>query len=129
MALILPLSLLATVPVIGADACFANAATQAALNRCVGAELEAAESALSEAGTSYAERLDPEQRELFEAMQLHWRRYRDAACEFETSGVLGGSAYRMVLGQCLAAKTRLRAAELEALDDCQEGDLSCPHRR
>ena len=58
-------------------------------------------------------------------MQLAWIKFKDLACQFETSGTEGGSVHAMVLAECLIEKTRHRNKELEALANCQEGDLSC----
>lgn len=52
--------------------------------------------------------------------------FKDLACQFESSGVEGGLAYSMVMASCLAEKTRQRNKEIETLNNCQEGDLSCP---
>jgi hypothetical protein len=91
-----------------------------------GGSLEAADSRLDAFVHSYAARLTPEQLELFHSAQLNWQQFRQSSCKFEASGVLGGSAYPMVLAQCLASKAESRLSELKTLASCQEGDLSCP---
>ena len=62
------------------------------------------------------------------ALALSCQNPQAQACQFEASGVAGGSAFSMVLTSCLIKKTRERNKELEALANCQEGDLSCPAR-
>ena len=83
---------------------------------------------LSRAIDVYRRRLDARQRDLFDRSQEQWMKHRDAACEFEASGVAGGSAHAVVHADCLAAYTRERLGALRRLSICAEGDLACPAR-
>ena len=65
------------------------------------------------------------QRTLLRSAQTAWLQYRTAACDFEASGVRGGSAEPMVRMQCQSRMTRTRTAELRRHLACPEGDLSC----
>ena len=73
-----------------------------------------------------SDRLGVNQKEQFRSTQKLWIQYHTAACNFESSGVADGSARPMVNWQCDARMTRARTAELTALANCKEGDLSCP---
>jgi uncharacterized protein YecT (DUF1311 family) len=53
-------------------------------------------------------------------------KYRDAACQFEASGVAGGSAQSMVHSECMVTQTNERLKYMRLLSNCKEGDLSCP---
>ena len=60
------------------------------------------------------------------AAQKAWIAFRDAECQFQSSGVDGGSAAPMVALGCQATLTSNRTEQLKAYLNCQEGDLSCP---
>ncbi len=100
--------------------------TQADMNQCAFAELERETKIINKTYHEFIARLNPLQKQQFKKIQLAWIKYKDLLCKFEASGVAGGSAYSMVLAGCLAEKTRQRNKEIEALNSCQEGDLSCP---
>ena len=102
------------------------ATTQSEMTQCAGQAYSAADKKLNLAYNAYRARLNVEQKKQLTQAQLAWIKYRDLSCAFESSGVEGGSAYPMVRSGCLAAKTESRLKEIKALQDCQEGDLSCP---
>jgi uncharacterized protein YecT (DUF1311 family) len=104
----------------------AGAQTQSDMNRQAGSRAGQAAARLAKSVAAYRERLDAEQKALFDASQAQWEKYRDAACRFEASGVEGGSAQPMVLAGCLAAQTQERLKYMSGLANCKEGDLSCP---
>jgi uncharacterized protein YecT (DUF1311 family) len=58
--------------------------------------------------------------------QRAWIAYRDAECDFLTSGAAGGTIQPMLVAQCLDTLTSQRVDDLKALLNCEEGDLSCP---
>lgn len=103
-----------------------NANTQADMNQCASSDLARETQIINKTYRDLRAKLNPAQQRQFKKVQLAWIKYKDLSCEFEASGVEGGSAHAMVLAACLAEKTRLRNKELEALNSCQEGDLSCP---
>ena len=107
------------------EACRENE-TQADLNSCARIKWQSADNALHEFTSGYIERLDPNQAELFNSAHAKWLESREAYCEFESSGVLGGSAYPMVFAGCMESQSKKRLLELRELSRCQEGDLSCP---
>ena len=102
------------------------ATTQARMNECAHEDFLAATAAYAASYQAVAGKLIPKQKDQFRRTQKLWIQYRTAACNFESSGVTGGSAQAMVKTQCDARMTRARTAELEKLASCQEGDLSCP---
>ncbi|WP_019340551.1 lysozyme inhibitor LprI family protein [Stutzerimonas stutzeri] len=108
------------------ESCYGAATTQSAMNQCAGAALKVADARLDEFLSTYADRLSPEQRELLHTAQSDWQQFRESSCKFKASGVRGGSAYRMVLAQCLASQAEARLLEMKLIASCQEGDLSCP---
>lgn len=103
--------------------------TQAEMTQCAGHAYSAADKKLNLAYNEYRARLSAGQKKQLTQAQLAWIKYRDLSCAFESSGVEGGSAYSMVRSDCLAAKTERRLKEIEALQGCGEGDLSCPARK
>lgn len=101
-------------------------ATQSEMTQCAGQAYSAADKKLNLAYNEYRARLSAEQKKKLAQAQLAWVKYRDLSCAFESSGAEGGSAYPMVRSGCLAAKTESRLKEIKGLQDCQEGDMSCP---
>lgn len=99
--------------------------TQMELNACAFQDFEAATAACSAAYRTLSQSVGNPQRKLLRQVQTEWIQYRVKACEFEKSGIEGGSAAPMINWQCQARMTRERTAELQRFLDCQEGDLSC----
>jgi len=112
-------------PVAMAEDC-ADPKTQTDMNACSYANLDSETKKLNKTYGDLIAKLNPEQKQLIKQAQLAWIKFKDLSCKYEASGVKGGSAYPLILSDCLAAKTQQRNKELEALSHCQEGDLSCP---
>ena len=104
----------------------ANPATQARMTACAYEDFLAATAGYAASYKSLSDGMSATQKDQFRRTQKLWIQYRTAACNFESSGVAGGSAQPMVKSQCDARMTRARTAELTALANCKEGDLSCP---
>lgn len=100
--------------------------TQTDMNMCAAAELERETGAINKTYGALRTKLNPQQQLQLKEVQLAWIKFKDLACKFEASGVDGGSAHSIVLSNCLTNKTRVRNKELVQLNNCQEGDLSCP---
>ena len=115
----------AQTPASAASDCWAGAATQAQLNACARQDFEAASAAYSASYRQLSQSVGNPQRQLLRQVQTEWIQYRVKACEFEKSGVEGGSIAPMINWQCQARMTRERTAELQRFLDCKEGDLSC----
>jgi uncharacterized protein YecT (DUF1311 family) len=104
----------------------ANANTQARLNECAYEDFLAATAGYAASYKTISDKSGTKQKDQFRRTQKLWIQYRTAACNFESSGIAGGSAQAMVKWQCDARMTRARTAELDILANCKEGDLSCP---
>jgi uncharacterized protein YecT (DUF1311 family) len=105
-----------------------SATTQQALNQCATQAQQQADQSLKDFVAEYQTRLSSEQVIMLQHTQATWRLFRRFSCEFESSGVAGGSAYPMVFSGCMAAKATARLSELQKLAQCEEGNLSCPAR-
>jgi uncharacterized protein YecT (DUF1311 family) len=114
-----------TTPSVQAPDC-ANATTQARMNDCAYEDFLSATAGYADSYKTLSKKLGTKQKDQFRRAQKLWVQYRTAACNFESSGVEGGSAQAMVKWQCYARMTRTRTAELAMLANCREGDLSCP---
>lgn len=132
MALVVALVMALAVPdaLAQADAkasadCMTSATTQARMNECGYEDFLAANAAYAEASQAISGQLSGKQRDLFRRAQKSWLAYRTAVCDFESSGLLGGSAQGLVKWQCTARMTRAHVDELRAMGDCVEGDLAC----
>lgn len=106
-----------------------DATTQAALNACADAEFQSASADYAARYRALAQDLPPAQRAQLRRMQDAWLQYRTQACRFEAGPSAGGSVQGFVYWRCAARLTRARAAELEALGRCPEGDVACAARR
>jgi len=118
------------IAVVALAGCFmvplAAAQSQSDLNRKAGSRLSQTTEELAKVVTSYRQRLNTEQRALFDRSHEQWEKYRDAACQFEASGTKGGTAQPMVRSECLATQSSERLRYMRRLSNCKEGDLSCP---
>lgn len=117
--------LLISFPQLSSAAC-EGASSQAEMSRCYGDLRNETESLLHNAIQQYQLKLNPAQNTAFMESQLAWQEYRKKSCAFSSSAALGGSIYDVVLSLCLQSKADERIREIEALQQCQEGDLSCP---
>jgi len=118
--------LLFCVPVTAFSANCGDLKTQSEMNQCAYREYQQADKELNEVYSTYRLRLNESQRRQIKDVQLAWIKFRDLACDFESSGVKGGSVYPFILQTCLTTMTRARLLQLKFLADCEEGDLSCP---
>jgi uncharacterized protein YecT (DUF1311 family) len=103
-----------------------RAQTQAEMNASAAGTYSTANTELVQAVALYRLRLRSQQLELFKKSQRQWERFRAAACDFESSGVSGGSVRPMIQAACLESVTRARLLYIQKLSTCAEGDLSCP---
>ncbi|HEY8950280.1 MAG TPA: lysozyme inhibitor LprI family protein [Rhizomicrobium sp.] len=107
-----------------ADEC-SKARTQAEMNICAGHELDQANATINNLYKETMAKYDPAGQELLRKSERAWIAFRDAECDFRTSGSKGGSIWSMVHAQCLTELTRMRIKQLEQAANCQAGDLSC----
>jgi uncharacterized protein YecT (DUF1311 family) len=100
--------------------------TQLEFNECTDRVWEKADKELAVFEANYIQRLAAQQRALYQSAYTAWVAYRQASCEFESSGVLGGSAYPETFARCMSSKATSRLQELRRLAACSEGDYACP---
>lgn len=93
---------------------------------CAFAELQRADEQMKQVLVRYRPRLSLDKQQLLDLSQNHWQDYMVRACEFEASGVAGGSAYPTVIALCRSRLTHQRRIDLIKLYRCKEGDLNCP---
>ncbi|MDH2050474.1 lysozyme inhibitor LprI family protein [Achromobacter marplatensis] len=105
-----------------------NASTQTDLNLCADQAYRKSDAELNAAYRTVTARLKDDQTTLakLQSAQKAWLFFRDAECAFSSGGTTGGSAYPMVLSQCLDKLTQTRTKELRAYLKCEEGAMSCP---
>ncbi|CAB3632355.1 hypothetical protein LMG26685_00916 [Achromobacter mucicolens] len=105
-----------------------QASTQTDMNLCADQAYRKSDADLNAAYKEVTERLKDSKAALtqLQTAQKAWLFFRDAECAFSSAGVTGGSAYPMVLSQCLDKLTQARTKELRAYLACEEGDTSCP---
>ncbi|MYM42201.1 lysozyme inhibitor LprI family protein [Duganella qianjiadongensis] len=100
--------------------------TQVEMTECARQDYAEQDRKLNIAYAEYRVRLRESQKKQLKDAQRAWIKFRDASCEFESSGVEGGSVYPMVRYLCLSEKTAIRLQEIKELSVCKEGNLSCP---
>jgi uncharacterized protein YecT (DUF1311 family) len=105
------------------------AVTQRALDACEHERFLAAQAPMAEAYRALADALAPGPRDVLRREQKAWLAWRTAACDFEASGVAGGSAAPTVRARCATRLTQERTDALRRRLDCPEGDLACAARR
>lgn len=105
-----------------------QASTQTDMNLCADQAYRQSDADLNAAYKEVTERLKDRKDATtqLQAAQKAWLFFRDAECTFSAAGVVGGSAYPMVLSKCLDKLTQARTKELRAYLACEEGDTSCP---
>jgi len=103
-----------------------NANTQIDMNICASQDFKRSDTRLNQAYKQKMAQLTPEQQTQFKTAQRNWIAFRDSDCEFQSSGVKGGSVWPMIYSGCLQQKTEQRTKEINAIMHCEEGDLSCP---
>jgi len=110
-----------------ADDC-ANAGDQATMNQCADKAYRVSDARLNDLYRQIRTRLkdDKDTTRMLVSAQKAWIAYRDAECNFASSGVAQGSMYPMILAGCLDGLTQNRVASFKAYLDCEEGDPSCP---
>ena len=104
----------------------ARAQSQQEMNASATGDLQAVEAQLQSAVATYRARLDAARRNAFDESQRRWAAYRKAACDFQASGVAGGSVEPLARTLCLQDYAVERLQRLDYLLKCEEGDLSCP---
>lgn len=58
--------------------------------------------------------------------QRAWVAFRDAECNFSSSGASTGSVYPMIVSICLDGMTQKRIEDFRGYLECEKGDMSCP---
>lgn len=101
-----------------------NAVAQPELNACALREYEKADAELNRLYKRLETKLGGPDAGLT-AAERAWIDYRDKECDFETEADAGGSIRPMEVGQCMAAKTEARIAELRKLLKCREDAARC----
>lgn len=121
------LALAATSAARAVDDC-SNASNQAAMTECADKSLIASDAELNTLYKQLQGRLKDDQAtsKLLVSAQRAWVAFRDAECEFSSSGVAQGSIYPMTVLQCRDGMTEKRIKDFQNYLKCDEGDTSCP---
>lgn len=114
-------------PLAQADECD-SANTQSDMNQCAGKQFKAADQELNKLYQQINQRLkdQPESKKQLVIAQRAWVAFRDAECNFASSGVEGGSVYPLIYNNCITDLTKARVKTFKTYLKCEEGDLSCP---
>jgi uncharacterized protein YecT (DUF1311 family) len=111
-----------------AEDCDVPNRSQADLDNCYGNLYKASDAQLNALYKQIESRLkdDTETTKLLVSAERAWMAFRDAECDFSTSGVSGGTLYGMIHTICLDRLTIKRMDDLKTYLKCQEGALDCP---
>ena len=99
---------------------------QTDLNECMAAELAREDEKLNGAFREYTLSLSADQVRRFEESHRAWRRFMELSCDFESSGVTGGSLQPAILANCRTRLTRERLGDIDFLRSCASGSHNCP---
>jgi uncharacterized protein YecT (DUF1311 family) len=120
-----PFLALAVITAASAEDC-RNLKTQLDMNHCAAAQFQKVDKELNRVYGTYRSRLSDDQKRQFKDVQVAWVKCRDLSCTFESSAIEGGRVHPLIFQTCLAEKIHIRIKELIRLNNCEEGDLSCP---
>lgn len=122
---------IAAIPARAADdpfkgtACKSQDLNQAQLDYCAGLEFNAADVKLNALYRELMAKYDDADAARLKTAEKAWLAYRDAECDYETAGTIGGTINPMMNTMCSTNKTKARIIELTAQLKCEEGDLLC----
>lgn len=102
-----------------------NALDQMSMNECAGKNFSIADKKMNKSYNALMAKLGPDSKAKLKTAQKALLAYRDAQCEFDTSGVEGGSVRPMMESQCWEALTIEQTKVIERNLNCEEGDMSC----
>ena len=120
--------ILATSTFAFADQNCGDLTTQTDMDICAGKSYAKSDAELNKLYKQIETRLkgDADTTKLLVAAQKAWVSFRDAECNFSSSGVTGGSVYPFISSNCLDGMTQSRVKDLQGYLKCPEGDLDCP---
>jgi uncharacterized protein YecT (DUF1311 family) len=126
LVLLFALALLpSTLAARAADDC--GDGTQMEINQCEADRAGDADDRLNAAYAKVVRQLgdDAAGKAALKKAQRAWIAFRDAECDFRTSGSEQGTIYPAFYAGCLAEVTDARTADLEDVLACEEGDPGC----
>jgi uncharacterized protein YecT (DUF1311 family) len=91
----------------------ANPTVQLEMNICADKDYRRADDALNRAYKSAMAGEDDKGRNLLRIAERAWVKFRDAHCEYATSGSTGGSIHPMDYANCITQLTELRTKQLK----------------
>lgn len=98
---------------------------QKSMTLCAEQNYHAADGELNVVYGELRESISASGQDALRSAQRKWIDYRNAQCDFDSAGTLGGSIHPYVLSNCLAELTRAQTQRLGRQLECVEGDLSC----
>jgi uncharacterized protein YecT (DUF1311 family) len=105
--------------------CNSKDLNQMQLDECAGQDFTAVDRKLNALYRTLVAKYNAADGALLKTAERAWLSYRDAECDFETNGTVGGTINPMMDTMCRTKKTNARIKELTAQFKCEEGDLSC----
>lgn len=102
--------------------------TQSDMNVCASKGLDEETNKMNKTYDEYIQKLNVKEKQQFKEVQLAWKKYKDLSCDFESLGVEGGSVRPMIVALCLDGMTRQRHESIKFMNECKQGNLSCPAR-
>jgi uncharacterized protein YecT (DUF1311 family) len=105
-----------------------KALSQSEMNECAGENFKASDKQLNILYEQIMARIggDAATKGLLQKSQRLWIGFRDAECDFQASGSVGGSIYPTLIASCAGSMTDKRILEFKEYSNCEEGDSSCP---
>ena len=98
---------------------------QVDLGECMESEFVRTDEALNDIYREYSLSLSDEQGRQFAETQHAWRKFMELSCDFESSGMVGGSLQTTIQANCRSRLTRERIEDIEFLGRCAIGSHNC----
>jgi uncharacterized protein YecT (DUF1311 family) len=105
--------------------CKSQDLNQMQLDQCAGMDFNKSDAKLNALYKTMMSKYDAANGALLKTSERAWIAYRDASCDFETNGTVGGTINPMMDTMCKTTKTDARIKELDAQLHCPEGNLDC----
>ncbi|HEX4533433.1 MAG TPA: lysozyme inhibitor LprI family protein [Rhizomicrobium sp.] len=105
--------------------CNSNSLSQADQDDCAGRDYKKSDAALNAIYKTMMSKYDVANGALLKTSEKTWLAYRDAQCDYETNGSVGGTMNPMLVTICKTRMADERVKLLNAQMKCEDGDLSC----
>jgi uncharacterized protein YecT (DUF1311 family) len=117
--------LIASTSALAAQPDCSTVTTEAAMTQCAANSLKASDAKLNQTYRALLAKVSKDGKTRLQKAQRAWISWRDAQCDFNTSGSRDGTIHEMVQTSCVDDLTQAQTKLLDSQLHCQEGDTAC----